>query len=84
MKMIKWCNLVHSECSKVCYYQQHPRFRAIFFSKINQDAHVSTKMKTITYYKGVGGLGAITPESQRNVKKWMLFLSMYDVDSDSC
>ena len=24
--MIKWCDLVHSECSKVCYYQQINKF----------------------------------------------------------
>ena len=45
--------LVHSECSKVSYYQpknhiffiinQKPKFCAIFFSKINPDAHFGTK-----------------------------------------
>ena len=54
--------------------QQHPRFCAIFFSKINPDAHVSTKINTITYYKG--GLGAIAPRKPKKCKKWMFFLSM--------
>ena len=31
--------------------QQH-KFCAIFFSEINPDAHISTKMNTITFYKG--------------------------------
>ena len=38
---------------------------------VNPDAHVSTKMNGITYYKGGGGgggQGAIVPESQRNVR----------------
>ena len=70
---------MHSRCSKVCYYQpktQHflgynksttPQFCAIFFFKINPDAHVSTKNE----YNHIlqGGPGAIAPESQGNVKK---------------
>ena len=46
--------------------QQHPKFCAIFFSKINPDAHVSTKNE----YNHIlqGGPGAIAPESQGNVK----------------
>ena len=41
---------------------------------INPDAHVSTKNE----YNHIlqGGPGAIAPESQGNVKKWMLFFSM--------
>ena len=72
----KWCDLVHSECSKVSYYQtkinmfwiinQQPKFCAIFFSKINPDAHFGTKIDTFTFYKGVWGAKA--PRSQRNVK----------------
>ena len=51
--------------------QQHPKFCAIFFSKINRDAHVSIKMNAITYYNW--GLGEIAPESLRNVKKMDAF-----------
>ena len=32
---------------------QQPKFWAIFFSKINPDAHVSTKINTFIFYKGV-------------------------------
>ena len=46
--------------------QQQPKFCAIFFSKINPDAHVSTKTDTFTFYRGP--LEAIIPRSQRNVK----------------
>ena len=46
-----------------------------FFSKINPDAHFSTKINTFTYYKGGGGgLGAIVPRSQRSVKMEAFFL----------
>ena len=47
--------------------QQQPKFCAIFFSKINPDVHVSTKINTFTIYKG--GLWAIATRSHRNVKK---------------
>ena len=57
--------------------QQQPRFCVIFFSKINPDAHVSTKMNTFTFYNR--SLGAIAPRSQRNVKKWRLFLFFYQM-----
>ena len=36
---------------------QQPKFRAIFFSKINPDAHFGTKINTFTFYKGDGGGG---------------------------
>ena len=62
---------MHSECSKVSYYQpkyqhfldnQQPKFCAIFFSKINPDGHFGTKINTLTFYKGdLGG-------NQRNEK----------------
>ena len=58
---------MHSECSKVSYYQPKnqlffdnkstPKFCAIFFSKINPDAHFGTKINTLTFYKGDGGGG---------------------------
>ena len=97
-KMIKWCDLVDSECSKVCYYQpknqqffriinqQHPKFFVIFFSKINPDAHVSTKMNTITYYKvgGGGGSGGNSPRKPKKCKKGCFSFTSNDVDSDSC
>ena len=47
--------------------QQQPRFCALLFSKINPDAHVSTKINIYTFYKG--GLGAIASRSQRDLKK---------------
>ena len=31
---------------------QQPKFCAIFFSKINPDAHFGTKINTFTFYKG--------------------------------
>ena len=47
-----------------------PKFCAIFFSKINPDAHFGTKINTFTFYKGdLGGGGVIALRSQRNVKK---------------
>ena len=40
------------------FFAQRPKFCAIFFSKINPDAHVSTKTNTFTFYKwGLGGGG---------------------------
>ena len=48
--------------------QQHPEFYAIFFFKINPDAHVSTKMNTITYYKGGGGSGGNSPRKPKKCK----------------
>ena len=72
---------MHSECSKVTYYQpknqhffiinQQPKFCAIFLFKINPDAHFGTKINTFTFYKGSrgGGGGVIALRSQRNVKK---------------
>ena len=34
---------------------QQPKFCAIFFSKINPDAHFGTKINTFTFYNGGGG-----------------------------
>ena len=34
---------------------QQPKFCAIFFSKIKPDAHVSTKIYALIFYKGVWG-----------------------------
>ena len=93
---------MHSECSKISYYQpknQQPKFCAIFFSKINPDAHFGTKINTFTFYKGDlgGGGGLIALRSQRNVKKMEVLrflqqilhtgrkdISCSNVDSDSC
>ena len=84
--LINWCGLVHSECSKVSYYQ--PKNQHFFyyksttqnlchiFSKINQDAHFGTKINTVTFYKGDGGGGGggvIALRSQRYVK-WRLYM----------
>ena len=38
-----------------CKINQQPKFCAIFFSKINPDAHFGTKIITFTFYKGDGG-----------------------------
>ena len=73
-----WCILVHSECSKVSYYQpknqhffliinQQPKFCAIFFSKINPDGYFGTKINTFTFYKRDRG-GLIALRSQRYEK----------------
>ena len=95
---------MHSECSKVSYYQpknqhfyiinQKPKFCAIFFSKINPDAHFGTKY---IHSHLIGGGGLIALRSQRNAKKYRLYvflqqilhtgrkdISCNDVDSDSC
>ena len=50
---------------------QQPKFYTIIFFKINPDAHVSKKINTFTFSNG--GLGAIAPRSQRNVKKMEAF-----------
>ena len=34
--------------------QQHPSNLPYFFSNIKPDVHASTKIKTLTFYKGVG------------------------------
>ena len=34
--------------------KKQPKFGAIFFSKTNPDVHVSTKINTLTFYKGEG------------------------------
>ena len=81
---------MHSECSKVSSYQpknqhfffvinQQSKFCAIFFSKINPDAHFGTKINTFTFYKedrrGGGGGGVIAHRSQRYVNKnWRLYV----------
>ena len=101
---------MHSECSKVSYYQpksqhffwiinQQPKFIcAIFFSKINSDAHFGTKKYIHILQGGSGGDGGwvIALRSKRNVKNGgFTFLqqilhtrrediSCNDVDSDSC
>ena len=77
--------------------QQQPIFCAILFSKINPNAHVSTKNNTFTFYKD--GMGAIAPRSKINYKKkqngvFSFFRSNItyqvhrsvcnDMDSDSC
>ena len=37
--------------------QQHPSYLPYFFSNIKPDVHASTKIKTLAFYKGVGGGG---------------------------
>ena len=41
--------------NNIFFYNQQPKFCAIFISKINPDAHFGTKINTFTFYKG--GLG---------------------------
>ena len=76
---------MHSECSKVSYYQpknQHffiinlqSKFCAIFFSKINPDAHFGTKINTFTFYKGDGGGGGVnSPQKPKKCKKWRFYV----------
>ena len=48
---------------------QQPKFCVIFFSKINPDAHFGKKTNKYIHILQGGGLGAIAPRSQRNVKK---------------
>ena len=74
---------MHSECSKVSYYQpknqhffliinQKPKFCAIFFSKIfNPDAHFGTKKNTFTFYKGDQGGGG------KEMYKWSFIYVFY-------
>ena len=79
---------MHSECSKKLVIinlkinsffiiNHQPKFCAIFFSKINPDAHFGTKINTFTVYKGEGGVIAL--RIQRNVKNggFMFFYSKY-------
>ena len=84
---------MHSECSKVSYYQPKNQhffgkstyfFCTILFSKINPDAHFCKKIITFTFYKE--DLGAISIfnilialRSQRNVKNggFTFFKSKY-------
>ena len=68
---------MHSECSKVSYYQpkkqhfliinQQRKFCAIFFSKINPDAHFGPEINTFTFYKGDrgGGGGVNSPKKPK-------------------
>ena len=58
----------------IFFDNQQPKFCAIFFSKINSDAYFGTKINTFTFYKGCLGGGAIAPRSQRNLKKWRLYV----------
>ena len=73
-----WCIL---SVPKYVINQQQPELFAIYFSKINPDAHVSIKINTFTFYKA-GGLGAIAPppphpRSQRNLKKSNVKMEAY-------
>ena len=72
-----WCILsvpkyviINLKINNFFIINQQPKFCDVFFSKINPDAHVSTKIDTFIFYKGVwgGGGGAIAPRSQRNEK----------------
>ena len=65
---------MHSEGSKVCYYQpknqqnQHPKLCTIFISKIDPDVLIvqCTKINTFTFYKpGRGGGGGDKSRSQK-------------------
>ena len=44
---------------------QQPKFCAIFFSKINPDAHFGTEMNTFTFYKGDQGWGVNSPQKPK-------------------
>ena len=77
-----WCIL---SIPKICYYQpknqhfriinqQQPKSCAIFFLKINSDAHVSTKTNTFTFYNG-----DLAPRRQRNFKKLEAFLFLHKI-----
>ena len=68
-----WCILSVPKCvinlniKNFRIINQQSKFCAIIFSKINPDAHVSTKINTFTFYK------ANALRSQRNVKKMEAF-----------
>ena len=49
----------------------------LFFSKINPNAHVSTKINTFTFYEGLWG--ATAPGSQRNVSKNGVFSFLHQI-----
>ena len=81
---------MHSECSKVSYYQpknqpffiinQKPKFCAIFFSKINPDANCGTKINTFTFLQGGSEGGAlIALRIQRNAKKWRRYVFLQQI-----
>ena len=60
---------------------QQPKIGAIFFSKINPDAHFGTKINTFTFYKGdLGGGGVNSPQKPKKCKKnegFTFFYSKY-------
>ena len=56
---------------------QQTKFCALFFSKINPDAHFGTKINTFTILKG--GLGAIAPRSQKMVKQMEAFPFLHKI-----
>ena len=70
-KSLKWNVKINNLKNK----KSAPKCCAIFFSKINPDAHVSTKINTITFYKG--GLRDNSPTSQNNVKRRRLFVCCF-------
>ena len=65
---------MHSECSKVSYYQsknqhffinQQPKLCAKFFFKTNPDAHFGTKINTFTLKEDLGGGGGGAKENAK-------------------
>ena len=77
---------MHSECSKVSYYQpknqhffiinQQPKFCAIFLFKIIPDAHFGTKKIHSHFTRGMGG-GGNSPQKPKNCKKKWRFCGFY-------
>ena len=54
-----------------------PKFCAIFFAKINSDAHASTKINTFTFYMGVWG--AIAPKAKEMKKEMEAFPFLHQI-----
>ena len=99
-----WCILsvpklviINLKINTLFMINQQPKICAIFFSKINPDAHFGTKINTFTFYKGDQGGGVNCPQKPKKCKKMKVlrFLqqilhtrrkdtSCNDVDSDSC
>ena len=72
-----WCilsvpklDIINLKINIFLIINQQPKFCAIFFSKINPDAHFGTKINTFTFYKGDRGRGGVnSPQKPKKCKK---------------
>ena len=90
--LIKWCDLVHSECSKVSYYQpknqyfldnQQPKFCAIFYLQDQSRCALWQQNRYIHILQGGGGEGN-SPQKPKKCKKlrlYVFYINYYIPDS---